>query len=307
MLKYLILFSALFISLCAAWFSVTGISQLFIGEQTAAIIMAISLELAKLVSVSFVYRYWSILNKTLRSYLLIGSIILSIITSMGIYGYLSAAYASAAVDYTAKQNNITLLQSRQAVLSSQIQSNNNRISQLESYRDKQETRLDSLVGKSGFLTQQRIIRASDDEIKSLQSHTRQLILQKDSLQIQEIDTQNSTSTNTKLGTFSYISSMIGVPLDIIVKWFILIIVCVFDPLAVSLLICYNFLITKAPVERSSLSGPTSTPSNDTSPVLEPSRAVFEQSAQTVPSENSTASAGATEPHPISGAPFKVQS
>ncbi len=301
MLKYLILFSALLISLCAAWFSVTGISQLFIGAHLAAIFMAISLEIAKLVSVSFIYRYWLQLNKTLRMYLLSGTIILSIITSIGIYGYLSAAYATAAVGYTATQNNITLLQSRQMNLLNQIQTNTNRISQLESYRTNQEIRLDSLVGKPGFITQQRIIRSSDDEIKSLQLHNRQLLLQKDSLQIQEIEEQNSTSTNTKLGTFSYISNMMGISLDTIVKWFILIIVCVFDPLAVSLLICYNFLAT---LPRSTELPPSPTTTNTSSPLIEPSSA---NEAYPATVEDTEPLINSTNIHPISGAPFKVQS
>ena len=110
MFKKLVLLSALMLATAAAWFSVSGISQLFIGAPLAAMFMAVSLELGKLVGVSFLYRYWEHIAKPLKIYMTIGGVILMLITSVGIYGYLSAAYANAAVEFNVKAASVEQVQ-----------------------------------------------------------------------------------------------------------------------------------------------------------------------------------------------------
>ena len=88
----LIAFSALAVSATAAFYSVTGLSKLFIGASFAVIIMAASLELAKLVIASYLYQYWTKTNILLKTYLTIAVFVLILITSAGIYGFLSSAY-----------------------------------------------------------------------------------------------------------------------------------------------------------------------------------------------------------------------
>ena len=92
----LIALSALSVSLSAAFYSVTGLSKLFAGASIQVIIMAGSLEAAKLIIASLLYQYWDKLNKLLKFYLTIATVILVFITSAGIYGYLSAAYQETA-------------------------------------------------------------------------------------------------------------------------------------------------------------------------------------------------------------------
>jgi hypothetical protein len=92
MFPFLVAFSALSVSASAAFYSVFGLSKLFAGASTEVIIMAGSLEIAKLVTASLLYQYWDTINKALKYYLSLAVIILIIITSMGIYGFLSAAY-----------------------------------------------------------------------------------------------------------------------------------------------------------------------------------------------------------------------
>ena len=94
--KHLIWFSAITIALVAAFFSVTGIATLFSGKFWAVFVMASALEIGKLVSASFLYRYWKTTPGMLKTYMSIGVVILMLVTSMGIYGYLSAAYAEIA-------------------------------------------------------------------------------------------------------------------------------------------------------------------------------------------------------------------
>ena len=92
----LIAFSALSVSASAAFYSVSGLSKLFAGASLEVIIMASSLEVAKLVIASLLYQYWDSINKILRTYLAIAAGVLILITSAGIYGFLSAAYQETA-------------------------------------------------------------------------------------------------------------------------------------------------------------------------------------------------------------------
>ena len=89
---FIIALSALSVSTSAAFYSVSGLSKLFAGASFEVTIMAGSLEVAKLVTASLLYQYWDTINKVLRTYFLGAVIVLILITSMGIYGFLSAAY-----------------------------------------------------------------------------------------------------------------------------------------------------------------------------------------------------------------------
>ena len=92
LLPFVIAFSALSVSASAAFYSVFGLSHLFAGASTEVIIMAGALEFAKLVCASLLYQYWNVINKWLRAYLVSAVFILMIITSGGIYGFLSGAF-----------------------------------------------------------------------------------------------------------------------------------------------------------------------------------------------------------------------
>lgn len=242
MFKYVILLASILLAGCAAWFSVTGISQLFIGAHIAAIIMAASLELGKIVGISFLYRYWSNIPKFLKTYMGIGGITLMLITSLGIYGYLSSAYAGAAASYEAQSSQVSQISNKVNSLNTSIQRYTDRMSQLQQYRSDQESRLNQLVGKTGFLTQQSMVRRSELDISKNQRVIDSLITIRDSLQTEHVVQTGNLSTETKLGTFSYVAKSLGIPLDTVVKWFVLLIIFVFDPMAIALIISYNFLI-----------------------------------------------------------------
>ena len=109
MFPFLIAFSALSVSASAAFYSVYGLSKLFAGAQFQVIIMAGSLEFAKLVTASLLYQYWDTINKSLRAYLSVATIILVLITSIGIYGFLSAAYQETYQKLSINENRIEFL------------------------------------------------------------------------------------------------------------------------------------------------------------------------------------------------------
>lgn len=245
MFKYIILLSALLLATCAAWFSVTGIAQLFTGATLEAGIMAASLEIAKIIGVSFLYRYWKNISFLLKSYMWLGVVVLMGITSVGIYGYLTSAYAVSAVDIQGKENQINLYNTQISNINSNITRLNARSEQLQSFRTQQESRLDSLITRGrSIVTQQRIIRDQDTEINQLQKQINDLNVQRDSIQLLTTNTVNSIGTSGKLGTFYYVAQTLEIPLDVVVKWFTLIIVVVFDPMSISLFIAYNFLLKK---------------------------------------------------------------
>ncbi len=91
-LAILVFISAMVIAACAAYFSIIGLTLLFVGSATSIIIMGSALELGKLVTVSFLHQQWEKINFLLKTYLILASIILSAITSVGIYGYLANGY-----------------------------------------------------------------------------------------------------------------------------------------------------------------------------------------------------------------------
>ena len=109
---FIIAVSALSVSGSAAFYSVFGLSKLFAGATFEVIIMAGSLEVAKLVTASLLYQYWDTINKLLRVYLTVATVVLVLITSMGIYGFLSAAYQDTYRQLTIKENQTSFLEQK---------------------------------------------------------------------------------------------------------------------------------------------------------------------------------------------------
>jgi hypothetical protein len=112
-LPFLIAFSALSVSASAAFYSVFGLSKLFAGASTQVIIMAGSLEFAKLVTASLLYQYWTEISKALKIYLSIAVFVLMVITSGGIYGFLSGAYQETATKSEFLDKSLAVLQVKQ--------------------------------------------------------------------------------------------------------------------------------------------------------------------------------------------------
>lgn len=248
--KTLVSLTALTIAATAALFSVTGIGTLFAGAALSAMVMASALELGKLVGISFLYRYWSEIPKALKSYMAVASVVLIIITSAGIYGYLSSAYAKVAADPLKMNAEVQILNSQAQTLDQEIQRKTQRLDQIISLRGQQENRIDNLISKSttGSNTTIRSAQNSLAELNrtatTLQREINQASAQRDSLKAKSLTTDVAITTNSDIGTFVYISRAIGVPLDTVVKWFILVIVLVFDPLSICLVLAYNFLTKK---------------------------------------------------------------
>ena len=260
MFPFLIGFSALSVSTSAAFYSVSGLSKLFAGASLEVIIMAGSLEFAKLVTASLLYQYWDTINKTLRTYLSIATVVLVLITSMGIYGFLSAAYQETYSKLSAVENQkgfiqqkIDFYQNDVTRYDTEIERISSNISTLSNAKASTIQVRDTSVS-GGFrqtisTTELRMAQSRiniEEENRKLAQSKRIIAsdsLQKFQLQVLELD--NNTEVAGELGPLQYLSSLTGYSMDKIINVLLLIIIFVFDPLAISLVIASNFAFDKA--------------------------------------------------------------
>lgn len=260
MFPFLIAFSALSVSTSAAFYSVSGLSKLFAGASLEVIIMAGSLEFAKLVTASLLYQYWDTINKTLRTYLSIATVVLVLITSMGIYGFLSAAYQETYSKLSAVENQkgfiqqkINFYQNDVTRYDTEIERISSNISTLSNAKASTIQVRDTSVS-GGFrqtisTTELRMAQSRiniEEENRKLAQSKRIIAsdsLQKFQLQVLELD--NNTEVAGELGPLQYLSSLTGYSMDKIINVLLLIIIFVFDPLAISLVIASNFAFDKA--------------------------------------------------------------
>ena len=261
---FIIAFSALSISASAAFYSVSGLSKLFAGAQLEVIIMAGSLEFGKLVIASLLYQYWDSINKWLRTYLTIAATVLVLITSMGIYGFLSAAYQETYQKLVVQQNEISFLDNKAKFYEddvirydAELERISNNISTLSNARSQQiQVRDTSVVGgvrttisTSELRLAQSRIQAEEGNRKAVQA---QRVVAADSLQkfkLQILELQNAADTVGELGPLQYLSGLTGAPMDKIINILLLVIIFVFDPLAISMVIAANFAFDRANPKR----------------------------------------------------------
>lgn len=274
MFKYIVGFSAFLLAGCAAFFSVKGIALLFAASFWSVAIMAGSLEIAKLVTASYLYRYWNEINKALRQYMLIATILLMGITSLGIFGFLSDAFQRNFSQYSLNVAKIQALKSQQTFITSQVDFNKSKLKDLIELQKTYQSSLDSAVkqdvtttkttsgglfdsGKTEKVTdsklldsRNKIVEGSQQNINNLfnqiQTVTTELsnLEQKASQTAQEIMILEADNTKGEIGTFKFVAEAFGMKIENAVRLFIVLIVIVFDPLAVALVIAYNSIFNK---------------------------------------------------------------
>lgn len=270
LLPFIILIIALGLSSTAAYYSIIGLSKLFAGVALAVIIMSSFLEASKLVIASLLYQYWSDLNKLLRTYLTIALIILILITSIGIYGMLSSGYQQTYSELAVVENQKQFLQQKidfyqndvvrydnemQNILDNINTLSSARSSQIQIKDTSSSTGFRTTVSTTELRLAQKRIEVEEQNRKQVQAQ-RQVAsdsLQKLQLQILELD--NNTEQAGELGPLKYLSGLTGTPMDKIINILLLVIIFVFDPLAISLVIAANFAFEKAfPKKRENLYG-----------------------------------------------------
>ena len=219
---YLVGLAALLVAGSAAFYSVFGLSKLFSGATLAVIIMAGSLEFAKLVSASFLYRYWTKVNTWLKYYMTVGVVTLVLITSAGIFGFLSNAYQGATIEFEKESTKLLYKEDR--------------LSQLQEDKTYLKEELELAISElpDNYITAKRQLRA-DYNPKVLEMNDQILDVKSE---IGDLKTA-LIETGVDVGPAIYLARAFGTDVDSVVKFFIFILIFVFDPMAVALVLSYN--------------------------------------------------------------------
>tara|TARA_R110000744_G_scaffold196037_4_gene315213 strand:+ start:805 stop:2097 length:1293 start_codon:yes stop_codon:yes gene_type:complete len=251
----LIALSALAVSGSAAFYSVYGLSKLFAGASFEVMVMAGSLEFAKLVIASLLYQYWDTINRVLRAYLSIACFILILITSGGIYGFLSGAYQSTANQSELLDKSLMILNQKQvrfeeqkgdlkiekSVLTKSISDLRIALSnpaQVQ-YIDKESGTLITTSSSSAR-------RALQSELVSATTNRNNINIKMEAIMdsinktdMNLLDKEVSNEAESELGPLKYLAATTGQDMGVVVNYFLLLIICVFDPLAIALVIAAN--------------------------------------------------------------------
>lgn len=242
--------SSLFIASCAAFFSIIGIGMLFSGSAIASMIMASSLEIGKLVATTFLYRYWKKSQILLKTYLILAVLALMFITSLGIFGYLTSAYQQSAIENKLSEEKIVYIQDQKKMFDDKINNSKKRIENITKLRTSQEERLNEsmtnvIISRNPIQLaqiQQSTKEFIDKSEKDIENENNKIQLSIDEMQkldkqISDIKLQGSGKKD--LQTFKFVADEFGVDINKVVKWFIICLISVFDPLAICLLLAYN--------------------------------------------------------------------
>jgi hypothetical protein len=243
-LKILVGLSAIIIAGCAAYFSVTGLGVLFAGASISVMVMASSLELAKLVAATYLKQKWDEIGGFNKWYLTISVAVLMLITSAGIFGYLSNAFQAQSLQLQQVDREIAVHQTK-------IDQNTAQITQLSTqiteFNENQGKILDNGTVNSRLI---RSIDARDKEISKINDKISNLQAENsiETEKINEIKIAN-LDLEKEVGGFRFVAEAFGIELKNVVKFFIFLIVIVFDPLAVALIIAFNGLISNKKLQQ----------------------------------------------------------
>jgi len=243
-LKVLVGLSAVIVAGCAAYFSVTGLGVLFAGASISVMVMAGSLEFAKLVAATYLKQTWGEIKGFNKWYLTLSVGILMIITSAGIFGYLSNAFQQQSLQLQQVDREVAVWQTK-------IDQNNTQITQLSTQITESNTNQGKIL--DGGKVNSRLLRSVDNRDKEIS---------KLNDKIGKLQTENATNTEEinkikianidlekEVGGFRFVAEAFGIELKNVVKFFIFLIVIVFDPLAIALIIAFNGLVMKREEEK----------------------------------------------------------
>lgn len=256
LLKISVALVAVSLAVCAGFFSIVGLSKLFAGAATAVIIMASTLEASKLVTVSFLYQYWRKITTSLKFYLFTAIIIIASITSIGIYGFLSSAYQTTKSKYDLTQTQTDSILAKKVYFETsittfqkQLETKQTQLENLNEMRVSQESRANQLVNSNRSsssadrraITTETSINHLNVELNDLNN---QILAFTDSAQKQQIAASQvklKNNISSELGSLSYISKVLNMDMDKVVNVLIILFIIVFDPLAICMVLAFNFL------------------------------------------------------------------
>ena len=256
MFKYVVLLSAIVIATVAAFFSVSGLGKLFAGSFLAVVIMASALETGKLVTASLLTRHWNDLTRLMRAYYLSATFILIVITSAGIYGFLTAAYQTTADQLSILDRQTQVLDLRKERYQEQLdlyigerETLSSTVGELSrglannviQYVDEETGQLITTTSLNTRLALQEQLQIATSERENLATRIEELTDSVTQLDLQALNLTVDSEVAAEVGPLRYLSNLTGWSMDRVVNAFALLIVFVFDPLAVSLVVAYNRL------------------------------------------------------------------
>ena len=256
---FIIATSALSVSASAAFYSVSGLSKLFAGATLAVIIMATSLEVAKLVIASLLYQYRKTIPRLLKYYLSVAAVVLVLITSMGIYGFLSAAYQETANKAGNIDAQIALVETKRdnvrdqlAVYNVEKSTINGAVADLQAglannviqYKDRETGEIITTTSSSTRKALERQLDQAIERQTEINTRVDALNEQLFEYETEIVEVQIGTDLAGELGPLKYLSGLTGIPMDRIINYLLLTIIFVFDPLAIALVIAANFAFEK---------------------------------------------------------------
>jgi len=245
-LKILVGLSAILVAGCAAYFSVTGLGVLFAGASLSVMVMAGALELAKLVAATYLKQEWDTLQGFNKWYLAISVGTLMLITSAGIFGYLSNAFQQQNLSLQKVERDIAVYQIQIDKNDKEIERYTTQLTNQQNIRNSQEANISKVVERNGSTSRlTQMVRNADKEITNISKRIDELTIQ-NNVALDSINNikNNNIELEREVGGFRFVAEAFNIPLNQVVKFFIFVIVLVFDPLAVALIIAFNGLIMK---------------------------------------------------------------
>ena len=251
------LLTSLLVAAIAAYFSIAGLMAIFSGAALAVAVMAGSLEVAKLVTASWLYRNWKQTGYFLKTYLTVAVFVLMIITSLGIFGYLSKAHLDKAVPTGDVAAQVQLIDERILIQEENIKSQRENITAARATLGQMDAqvsaRLDRGTSEASAERSIQIRRGQASERRSLQREITksQQEIEKYNSEIAKLREEKAPITSelrkveAEVGPIKYVAALIYGDdpdtnlLERAVRWMIILLVAVFDPLAVALLIAAN--------------------------------------------------------------------
>jgi hypothetical protein len=249
---YIMLVLAILLAGTAAYFSVWGLSQLFAGASLAVIIMASVLEVGKVVITTALHTYWTTLNRALKIYLATAVGILMIITSAGIYGFLSNAYQKTANELEIHEGEINVLVTKKEAFQASIDENKKLIADKVKEKDETSNRLNKRIDNIDFTKGNQSRRADiataegnkrlntiSGEIDVLNAKNSVLLDSVNKYNVKVLELKSGSKIAGEVGPLKYISELTGTPMANVVNYLILLLIFVFDPLAIALVLATN--------------------------------------------------------------------
>lgn len=236
----LALFMGILLSCVAGYFSVIGLATIFSGAYEAVLVMAATLEASKVVAASWIYRNWSIAPRLMRAYMISAIIILVMITSMGIFGYLSKAHIDQSLDSGDNSLRINQIQMKIDRQQKRIDDAEKVIAQL----DKSVQTLidfDRIRGKDGAIAVRESQKEERQSLNTIIDEASDIISE---LNVEMLSLQKQQLINeSEIGPLKYVAELVyndaEDKYDDAVRYITIIIVMVFDPLAVCMILAGN--------------------------------------------------------------------